>query len=239
MRAAEQAAQTAAAKAAAKDAAAAKDKAMTISGTDLEAMASRGALGYLQSTAAAHDHLVEERGGESTAKTNFETASTAEVTQGQRSQLQNLNEGPDARSDPVPVPAAAAAPAAAPAVVGLPPKPTPPSRVLTADPEAYKAAVAEYQQKLAQWTAITQVMQQPNGGVPMGVMPPSGPAAVTHPMGPYSSAEAGAGSMRTAEDVRSSARSSAEHWSWPSRSSSRHWLRRSRSRPPVGSTSRG
>ena len=205
MRAAEQAAQIAAAKAAAKDAAAAKDKAMTISGTDLEAMASRGALGYLQSTAAAHDTLSKNEAAQSTAKTNFETARTAEVTQGQRNRLQNLNEGQARDQIHVPVPAAAAAPAAAPAVVGLPPKPTPPSRVLTADPEAYKAAVAEYQQKLAQWTAITQVMQQPNGGVPMGVMPPSAPAAVTHPMGPYSSAELAPAQPRTAEDVRSSA----------------------------------
>ena len=205
MRAAEQAAQIAEAKAAAKAAAAAKDKAMTISGTDLEAMASRGALGYLQSTAAAHDTLSKNEAAQSTAKTNFETARTAEVTQGQRNRLQNLNEGQARDQIHVPLPAAAAAPAASPAVVGLPPKPTPPSRVLTADPEAYKAAVAEYQQKLAQWTAITQVMQQPNGGVPMGVMPPSAPAAVPHPMGPYSSAQMPPAQPRTAEDVRSSA----------------------------------
>ena len=188
MRAAEQAAQIAAAKKAAEDAAAKKDKAMTISGTDLEAMASRGALGYLQSTAAAHDTLSKNEAAQTTAKTNFETARTAEVAQGQRNRLQNLNEGQARDQIHVPLPAAAAAPAAAPAVVGLPPKPTPPSRVLTADPEAYKAAVAEYQQKLAQWTAITQVMQQPNGGMPMAVQPPPiqarppGPPAVVAAM---------------------------------------------------------
>ena len=156
MQAAEQAAQIAAAKAAAK----AKADSMKLTQPQLTAMLSSGALAHMQTTGAAADIAPKNVAGAKTAQTAFDQSRTAEIAQGQKNRLQNLNEGQPRDQIHVPLPATAL-PVAAPAGSGpVAAKPVPPARVPGQPPEAYQAALDVYKQRLAQWTALQA------GGVP-------------------------------------------------------------------------
>ena len=121
MQAAEQAAQIAAAKKAAEDAAKAKADATKLTSSQLNDALSQGALAHMQTVGAAAATAAQNEAAAKTAQTTFDQSRAAEIAQGQKNRLQNLNEGQARDQIHVPLPVTATTPAVGP--VGGAPSP--------------------------------------------------------------------------------------------------------------------